>query len=75
MNQAENREWASLIKAIGTTGRRLPLFVILKGYKWKDNWFIPELEPGDCISLSKNGWIDNKLCMKWTQEYFEPITW
>ncbi len=33
MNQVENREWVSLIKAIGTTGRRLPLFVILKGKK------------------------------------------
>ncbi len=37
MNQAGNRKWASLIEAIGTTGRRLPLFVILKGKKWKDD--------------------------------------
>ncbi len=31
INQAGNREWVSLIEAIGTIGRRLPLFVILKG--------------------------------------------
>ena len=30
-NQAGNRECASLIKAIGTTGYRLSLFVILNG--------------------------------------------
>ena len=74
INQAGNREWASLIEAIGTTGRRLPLFVILKGKKWKDDWFIPELESGDCISLSENGWTDNKLCMEWIQDCFEPAT-
>ena len=33
INQAGNREWASLIEAIGTTGQRLPLFFILKGKK------------------------------------------
>lgn len=37
VNQAGNREWASLIEAIGTTGQRLPLFVILKGKKRKDD--------------------------------------
>ena len=37
MNQARDREWASLIEAIGITGQRLPLFVILKGKKWKDD--------------------------------------
>ncbi len=55
MNQAENWKWASLIEAIGITGQRLPLFVILKGKKWKDDWYTEELEPGDCISLSENG--------------------
>ncbi len=33
MNQAWNRKWASLIEAIGTTGQRFQLFVILKGKK------------------------------------------
>ena len=43
IKQAGNREWASLIEAIGTTGRRLPLFVILKGKKWKDDWFMKDI--------------------------------
>ena len=33
VNQVGNREWVSLIEAIGTTGQQLPLFVILKGKK------------------------------------------
>ena len=63
INQARNWEWASLIEAVGTTGRRLPLFVILRGKKWKDDWYTQE-QPGDRISLSKNGWTDNKVCME-----------
>ena len=70
INQPGNREWASLIEAISTTGERLPLFIILKGKRWKNDWFTPELEPGDRISLSENGWTDNKLCMKWREECF-----
>ena len=64
INQVENREWVLFIEAIGITGQQLLLFVILKGKKWKDDYFIPKLEPGDHILLSKNGWIDYNLCMK-----------
>lgn len=64
----------SLIEAVGTTGGRLPLFVILKGKKWKDDWYIQKLEPGDRISPSKNGWTDNKLCMEWMEECSKPAT-
>lgn len=74
INQSGNREWASPIEAIGTTGEQLPLFVILKGKRWKDNWFTPELELGDHVSLSENKWADNKLCMEWLEECFEPFT-
>ncbi len=74
IKQARNREWASLIEAIGTTGRQLSLFVILKGKKWKDDWYTEEMGPRDQISLSENGWTDNKLCMEWMQECLEPAT-
>ena len=42
INQAGSRE--SLIEAIGTTGRRLSLFVILKTKRWKDNWYPSDME-------------------------------
>ena len=30
--------------------------------------------PGDRISLSENSWTDNKLCIEWLKNYFEPAT-
>ncbi len=74
MNQAGNREWTLLVEAIGTTGQCLLLFVILKSKKWKYDLYTQELEPGDRISLSENGWTDNKLRMEWMRECFEPAT-
>ncbi len=32
------------------------------------------LEPGDRISLSENGWTNNKLCIELIKECFEPAT-
>ena len=63
-----------MIEAIGTSGQQLPLFVILKGKKWKDDWYINDMQPGDRISLSENGWTDNKLCIEWLKDCFEPAT-
>ena len=37
--QSGNREWVSLIEAIGTTGRSLPLFVIFKGVNKQKAWY------------------------------------
>lgn len=31
------------------------------------------MQSGDSISLSKNGWTDNKLCLKWLKDCFKPI--
>ncbi len=64
INQADNQEWTSLIEAIGTIGRRLLSFVILKGKKWKDNLYPGDMERSDRISIIENGWTDNKLFMK-----------
>ncbi len=74
INQAGNRERASLIEAIGITGRRLPLFVILNGKRWKDDWYSSDMERGARISLSENGWTDNKLCIEWIRNCFQLET-
>ena len=65
INQVGNQECVLLIEAIGIIGQRLLLFVILKDKKWKNDWFISELEPSDRILLSKDGQTDNKPCIEW----------
>ena len=32
------------------------------------------MERNSRISLSENGWIDNKLCMEWIRDCFHPET-
>lgn len=71
MNQAENREQATLIEVVGTTGHQLLLFVILKDKRWKNDWYPSNMEKDTCISLSENGWTNNKLYMEWMRDCFE----
>ena len=54
VKQCGNREWASLIKAIGLR-QQLPMWCIFKGKKYIDKWY-NALEPseGHEISLSEN---------------------
>ena len=54
----------SIIEVIGITECRLLLFVIVKGKKWKNDWYLSDMEQGACISLSENGGTDNKLCIE-----------
>lgn len=72
INQASNQEWASLIEAIATIGQRLPLFVIFKSKRWKDDWYPKDIKRNSCISLSENDWTNNKLCIKWLCDCFYP---
>lgn len=68
MNQTRNWEWASFIKAICTNIRWLLLFVILNGKRWKDYRYPSDMEKDAQISLSKNGWTNNKLYMEWMRD-------
>ena len=46
----------------------------MKGKRWKNDWYPSDIEQDARISLSKNGWTDNKLCMEWIRNCFEPET-
>lgn len=50
-------------KSFDIIDRQLLLFTINKK-KWKDDWYTKDLKPDNYIFLSKNGWINNKLCIK-----------
>ena len=74
VKQCGNRDWASLIEAVGNR-RRLPMWCIFKEKKYMDAWY-NVLEPGEGhkISLSENGWTDNELGLEWLQNLFELCT-
>ncbi len=74
INKAGNWEWTSLIETIGTTSCQLLLFVILKDKRWKNDWYLSDMERDARISLSKNGSTNNKLCMKWIRNCVKPET-
>ncbi len=74
INQAGNQKCSSLIEAIGTTWCRLSLYVILKGRRWKDDWYPSDMKQDARISLSENSWTDNKLCIECIRNCFEPET-
>lgn len=74
VKQCGNREWASLIESIGLR-RRLPMWCIFKEKKYMDEWYNAlESGQGHQISLSDNGWTDNKLGLDWLKTVFEPHT-
>ncbi len=74
IKQAGNREWVIFIETIGTTCHRLPLFFILKGKRWKDDWYPSNMEKNSGILVSENVGTDNKLCMEWMRDCWEPAT-
>ena len=69
-----NREWVSLIEAICTTGRSLPLFVIFKGVNKQKTWYDVLEDVHSEIATSENGWTDNELGVDWLKRCFEPAT-
>lgn len=74
INQAGNQEQASLIKVIIISGCQLLLFIILKGKKWKNDWYPSDMKRIACISLNENGQTDNKLYLEWMRDFFKPET-
>ena len=61
--QSGNREWVSLIEAIGTTGRSLPLFVIFKRVNKQKAWYDVLNDVKSEIATSENGWTDNEQAL------------
>ena len=72
MTACGNREWVTLIEAIGLSGRSLKPWVIFKGKQQMKAWW-DAFKTGH-ISVSENGWTDNELCFEWLKRCFEPET-
>ncbi|KAI9044681.1 uncharacterized protein KD926_011651 [Aspergillus affinis] len=64
--QPGNREWVISIVTINATGSVLPPQIIFAGKMQQEKWF--EALPDDWrISLSENGWTNDKLGFEWLQ--------
>jgi hypothetical protein len=71
--QDGNREWYMIIECISLTGKVLSPWIIFKAKLQKQEWTrklrelrieASEEEPGH-ICVSKNGWTDAELGLKW----------
>jgi hypothetical protein len=58
--QPGNREWVTMIECINASGWCLPPFVILSGKLHQASWY-QGLPPDWVLSVSDNGWTDNRL--------------
>ena len=72
MTASSSCEWVSLIEYISITGKALDSWIIFKGKMHKTSW-MKTLQSGH-ITLSKIGWMDNKLGLAWLKNSFDLET-
>jgi len=71
--QSSNRECATAIIAVNSTGWTLPPQIILAAEDHQSHWY--HTIPKDyTISVSKNGWTNDELALYWLQNIFERYT-
>ena len=71
--QAGNREWVTVIEAIGASGYTLPPYIIFKGKNFMKRWF-DDLPHQWAINHSPNGWTSDEIGVDWLQKHFIPHT-
>jgi hypothetical protein len=70
--QPGNREWVTVIEAVSAEGQSIPPFIIVKGKKHLRSWYEGSTLPVDwAITLSENGWTNNKLGLDWLKHFNE----
>ncbi|KAJ3551518.1 hypothetical protein NPX13_g11344 [Xylaria arbuscula] len=68
--QQGNREWATVIQAVGAQGRIIPPYVIVAGKNHLSNWYENSPFPLDWrIAVTDNGWTTNEKGLEWVQHF------
>ena len=68
--QPGNREWATVIECINSSGWCIPPFVIVKGVYHLSNWTTESGYPDDwVIKPTLNGWTNNETGLDWIQHF------
>jgi len=72
--QPGNREWATVIQAVGAEGYALPPYLIVAGKTHLRTWYEDSPFPPDWrITVTENGWTTNERGLEWIQ-YFNHHT-
>jgi hypothetical protein len=73
--QPGDREWVTTIECINARGFSLPTTIIFKGKVPIQGWYEEYGLPGNWrIEVSKNGWTNDELGLRWLQKTFIPAT-
>jgi hypothetical protein len=72
ITQCGNREWVSVLDCISQGGAKRSTWIIFKGKALLKEW--GDHLPNGHITISDNGWTDNKLFLEWLEHCFEPET-
>ncbi|KAH8430077.1 transposase [Aspergillus melleus] len=70
--QPDNREWVTAIITINAAGIVLPPQIIFAGKMQQERWF-KDIPKSYRISMSENGWTNDKLGFEWLQ-FFDDFT-
>jgi hypothetical protein len=71
--QPGNREWATVIECINTSGWCLPPMIIFSGKVHQSQWY-QDIDPDWLVGLSNNGWTNNELGIFWLEKVFQKHT-
>jgi hypothetical protein len=72
--QQGNREWATVIQAVGAQGRVIPPYIIVAGKNHLSDWYEDSLFPADWrVTITDNGWTTNEKGLEWVQ-FFDRST-
>jgi DDE superfamily endonuclease/Tc5 transposase DNA-binding domain len=71
---SSNREWVTIIEAIGASGRAIKPVIIFKGASVQLQWFPAAGTPDWIYTTSMNGWTSNCIGVWWLENVFEPET-
>jgi hypothetical protein len=67
--QPSDREWTTLVQAVGATGKRIPPFIIFAGKVLISTWFELGIPRDWIIQVSPNGWTSNGLALDWLKHF------
>jgi hypothetical protein len=67
--QPGDREWTTLVQAVGATGKRIPPFIIFAGKVLISTWFKLGIPRDWVIQVSPTGWTNNDLALDWLKHF------